>query len=846
MKPRFINLEEVIRFPGPIFAHTKNDSHTETHKETLQQHTKLCENYFVDICKARDLEKVFNRLTESFHISDTAVSRDLYFDMLFHVITFHDIGKINPEFQAGKMENKLPGTFRIVGLKGARHSLLSAVLYLNHFMGRIDQLDSVGIDRTQKDILRGFCLINGFVIAKHHSSMGEMEEFLNGFLENGPADSIMNGIRLGYEFLKDPAYERSIRYPDMWERFSRGWQQEEAVSVYTYTRFLYSVLVSCDYYATTEYGNNLCVNSYKYDPELLAFPEFYDDAELPQRIRAYGRSECNLQGINRLRSDIFLEADRRLKENLSDNLFFLEAPTGSGKSNIAMNLSFQLLREGYHKIFYIYPFNTLVEQNLVTLGEIFEKESLLFQKIVVLNSNTPIKCEERDEEEGRDDKYERALLDRQFLNYPFILSTHVSLFEIMFGDKREAAFGFAQLQDSIIVLDEIQSYKNSIWSEIIIFLKTFARLLNMKIIIMSATLPDLNYLTGDNSEVVTLIKNRELYFLDPLFRDRVRVSYELLGSKMSQEKLVDHIVQHDMEKNKIVVEMISKRSAFDFHELLINDERITVPIYYISGDDNRADREKKLRQIKDEHVGGFILVATQVIEAGVDIDMDIGYKDFSKLDSEEQFMGRINRSCKRSGIVYFFNMDEAKRIYKDGDYRINREFTLEAQEMQEILVNKNFAVYYQGVMQCLKKGLNASLNETENLRGFFLDKVANLNFPEIAKRMRLIEESSWDMSVYLARDIEVEGKIISGEEEWMNYKNLLYDKEMSYSEKQVRLSVVRSNMNYFIYQIKKTTAILHDEKIGELYYISNGEAYFRDGKLDKDTLEKGGSIFMDY
>ena len=50
--------------------------------------------------------------------------------------------------------------------------------------------------------------------------------------------------------------------------------------------------------------------------------------------------------------------------------------------------------------------------------------------------------------------------------------------------------------------------------------------------------------------------------------------------------------------------------------------------------------------------------------------MDIGYKDISKLDSEEQFMGRINRSCKEDGkgIVYFFNLNKATNIYK-GDER---------------------------------------------------------------------------------------------------------------------------------------------------------------------------------
>jgi len=41
------------------------------------------------------------------------------------------------------------------------------------------------------------------------------------------------------------------------------------------------------------------------------------------------------------------------------------------------------------------------------------------------------------------------------------------------------------------VLDEIQSYKNSIWGEIIMFLTELAEFMHMKIIIMSATLPNL-------------------------------------------------------------------------------------------------------------------------------------------------------------------------------------------------------------------------------------------------------------------------------------------------------------------------------------------------------------------
>ncbi len=53
-------------------------------------------------------------------------------------------------------------------------------------------------------------------------------------------------------------------------------------------------------------------------------------------------------------------------------------------------------------------------------------------------------------------------------------------------------------------------------------------------------------------------------------------------------------------------------------------------------------KEKRIIE-KVKKLSNLILVATQVVEAGIDIDMDIGYKDISKLDSEEQFMGRINR-----------------------------------------------------------------------------------------------------------------------------------------------------------------------------------------------------------
>lgn len=201
------------------------------------------------------------------------------------------------------------------------------------------------------------------------------------------------------------------------------------------------------------------------------------------------------KNINVMRSEMFLDAERKYIENKDKRVYLLEAPTGSGKSNAAVNLSLKMMKEGFKKLYYVYPFNNLVEQNRESLDKIF-RNTVLENDIAVVNSLEEIVVNETKDEDICN-KYQRALLDRQFLNYPFILTTHVSLFDTLFGDTAASCFGFIQLIDSVIVFDEIQSYKSTIWEEIIQFLYTFSEILNMKIIIMSATLPDLTKLIGE-------------------------------------------------------------------------------------------------------------------------------------------------------------------------------------------------------------------------------------------------------------------------------------------------------------------------------------------------------------
>ncbi|HBA04645.1 MAG TPA: CRISPR-associated helicase/endonuclease Cas3, partial [Clostridium sp.] len=270
------------------------------------------------------------------------------------------------------------------------------------------------------------------------------------------------------------------------------------------------------------------------------------------------------------------------------------------------------------------------------------------------------------------------------------------------------------------------------------------------------------------------------------------------------------------------------KSAYDFFNRLKDDEEIQSKVELISGDDNAIERERILELVTK--TPNIILVATQVIEAGVDIDMDIGYKDISKLDSDEQFMGRINRSCKKDGIVYFFNYDETKGIYKD-DVRVNKDYSLLNDEMKEILVNKNFSEYYKPVLKGIREQYNETFSDS-NLENFFKNEVGKLNFPKIEKRMELISDDMWNLSVFIARELETQNKtILDGREIWENYRALLSDNSLKYAEKEVKLSEIRALLNYFIYQIKKSD-IIYNDRLGELHYIEDGEKYFKDGKID--------------
>lgn len=854
MKEYIIPIEDIIVKPELFYAHCDRDNGKKP--ELLKEHVDRCYHYFEELWEHKNFKAIFENFQKELapELSDEGIK--LFYSLIVNVIIFHDYGKINPRFQSITMKNTLRKWPVINCLDGTKHSMLSAAIYLDYFYEKIQESP---LSKDEKNVIHVFMLSNAYVISRHHGNLSGFEAFLGEFQQNQQLADIFSCMNQGdfAEMYYGPFCKKGLHSVNMpmqnkrkYDSFSE--KQSLQLGLYAYIRFLFSVLVSCDYYATSEYDNGIEMSAFG-TIENTEFATQYEQSERVKQIRRFNPESCvdDKKDINILRNRMFYEAEQTLLENKDANVAFAEAPTGAGKSNLAMNCSLKLLDKNINKIFYVYPFNTLVEQNYDTLEKIYGQTDI-FKSIAVINSITPIplngtrKFWENLDKEENEKFYQKALLDRQFLNYPFILTTHVNLFQIMFGCEREAAISFYQLAGSVVVLDEIQSYKNVLWTEIMMFLQCYSRLLNMKIIIMSATLPKLDMLTGNHEKVVNLIENPEKYFQDARFKKRVALSYELLypDKKTEIEELYAHVLGQAQKGKKILMEFITKTSAEKFYHMLTESGREDLQIFCMTGDDNQIDRKRILREMDTvDEDKAVILVATQVVEAGIDIDMDIGYKDISKLDSEEQFIGRINRNFKRKGVVYFFDMDNESGIYKE-DYRVDTVYTLRKDEMKQLLADKNFGKYYDYIL----KGIRKYRNDRKNENGIeaFVDNVKKLDFVWISQKMKLIDKNDdWKMSVYFAREITTDtGEIIDGKQVWERYRELLSDMTMNYAKKQILLSEVKSKMSYFIYQIKIDNSLDYNDRIGELYLIEDAEQYFENGRLNTDKFYSQGNLFV--
>jgi len=876
------------------FAHTPQEDKKNQDKEKLIEHVELVVNYALQLIAEHHLNSVADQLIYSIvqHKSPvkTQILGDYVKTVFLNSIVYHDYGKVNENFQRERMENDHPKFATIINneIKN-KHSILSAFVFINYHIKEIVSLP--GFDDSDKELLYGITFLFANSILKHHASflahqldfeqvIEPLKSYLPLFKAKMP-DEYIESIFSHLENCEACILDNLFRFME---------KNDLNFHAFALLKLNFSLLTAADYYATTEYMNDLRTTDFgvlsNQDKEELyrRFWSFDYNAALKDNFDLYQNSfdwdsvqERCQKNLNKLRSKMVVEAMGSVRKNAHENVFYLEAPTGAGKTNLSLALALELLtiNPELNKIYYVFPFTTLVTQ---TFNSIKETLTLNNDQIIQLHSRAGFhqKDENSNEADAKYGKDKRNYIDNLFVNYPVTLMTHVRFFDVLKSNRKESNYLLHRLANSVVIIDELQSYPPLEWDKIRYFIDEYARYFNIKFVLMSATLPKLDGIKTKEDQppetFVKLISNKDDYFHNPNFRDRVSFDFSLLvEKKWDVERLAKkiHEICLDFEqsnngKSKVIVEFITKKSASNFYNEIENKGLFEdYKIYVLSGTILQPRRTEVIDAIKSNKHQKLLLICTQVVEAGVDIDMDIGFKDKSLLDNEEQFAGRVNREAKKpQSKVYLFKLDHEYHVYgKDLRYKMMKTEKEIIENYERILKEKDFDLLYRLVTDYIDK-----MNRDPFTGGLAHYKayLQKLNFQKVDSKFKIIDNNSY--SVYVPLKISAEAmkddlpflkdlgiyndeKEVCGEKVWNAYKSIIKNDEQEFFAKKIdlkRIYGVMSNFMFSVYEKQwealQTYADL--EEISDiLYLLHHDKIYDYESGIKENELKKTYGFF---
>ncbi|MCK9210172.1 MAG: CRISPR-associated helicase Cas3' [Prolixibacteraceae bacterium] len=745
------------------FAHLSHDKQL---KESLFEHSKLVLDYCLKLIEVHGLEKVINssitRLVQILPIGNQEDWGNLLKKAFIGAIVYHDLGKANPNFQVMKMGNELFGEDKSLSIQ-SNHSFLGAYLYANIFFKNIIENEKLNEADDEKLLLYFIVLLFSGAIAKHHNSTINLSlDFDERQIDDCYSFLKTYGIHLDEVFCKSYYVEAQNILNEFREMVDNP---EIYFNLFATTKLLYSLLTASDFYATSEFMSKVKIDEFgilnkeekvslidkfrsvkSYNKDLYSKIEHYCSFPIDQL------NERSNQNLNILRQKLTAEMIFNLRDNSNKYCFYIEAPTGAGKTNLSLAFATELLSidPDLNKIFYVFPFTTLITQTFKAI-----KETLEINNDFIIQLHSKAGFHER--QDGSYGNEKRLFVDNLFVNYPIALLSHIRFFDILKGNEKESNYLLHRLCNSIVIIDEIQTYNPEHWDKIVYFLANYAKLLNIRVLIMSATLPKIDALYEDlKGTFVSLITHRDAYFTNPNFAERVSFNFSLTEKKRPDGKeekekylyelsdfMIDKAEQYastNRNSVKVLIEFITKETASSFFSIISKSNRFEdYEILILSGDILEFRRKQIINSIKGEEFHKVIVVSTQVVEAGVDIDMDLGFKDRSLIDSDEQLAGRINRNASKDNcIVYLFDCDKTSIIYgSDFRYKVQQTNKEIFADYKEILVKKQFHALYEKVFEEKLKKMKSNLFAAGHYYQYFNE----FDFIHLHKEFELIENN---------------------------------------------------------------------------------------------------------
>lgn len=621
---------------------------------------------------------------------------------------WHDLGKYSREFQAR--------------------------LHGEHF-----QIEHTGAGAAlaKEKIPVGWQIL-AFVIAGHHAGLAnyqnkEDHDTSTPLVDRvNRADAMLAKCRALMEENKDEAMQRLILMHEMPKlpQWTLGESDGEKASLSCFIRMIFSALVDADSIATESF----CSPEEK-KTRLRAQP-VYDAVEILRERLDVHIDQLAVKAadteVNRQRAQILNWCREAAQKERG--FFTLNVPTGGGKTLAAMSFALRHVvkhrANGMRRVIVAVPYTSIIEQN----AGVYEK-ALGAQNLIQHHSN----LDDFNDREEADEATIRRRLACENWDAPVIVTTNVQLFESLFTHKRRRARKLHNIAGSVILLDEAQCVPVGFLQLIVPMLRELVDHYGCSVVISTATQPAWRQVRGKPAFGVPEEKICPIIPPDAgLSRvegfDRVSVEwpqnkepvpYETLALQLAAEPCVMAIVHRKKD-----AQWLARR---------LRELRPEEKVFHLSTNMCPVHRRTVLEEIRAAIIQFRTtgtpcrVVTTQLVEAGVDLDLPVIYRAMAGLDSVTQAAGRCNREGKmesKGRVVVFY----AETQPPDGHLKKCADAT------EEMLVeyDRHLDIRDQTVFEQFFKTLYRDTRlDTRNL----LRHVTDLNFETLGREFRLIDDS---------------------------------------------------------------------------------------------------------
>ena len=495
--------------------------------------------------------------------------------------------------------------------------------------------------------------------------------------------------------------------------------------------------------------------------------------------------------------------------NFDENhkLFTLTAPTGYGKTLTALNFA---LKFNKSRIIYALPFTSIIDQTYDIIAKIYKNSDISVSKA---HHKTTIDEENLTEE----DRYSKIKFLMESFSGEINVTTLYQLIFALFGNKNKDNIKFNQLKNSVVIIDEAQAIPYNFRKDFILLCEIISQRLDTIFIFMSATMPVIK------SENFKEISNLE-YFSK---QDRYVIKWLDIGG---EEGLWEKICETARDKNTLVVVNTIKKAQELFVKL--RDKFTCFCLNgYMHDKHKRATIETIKRAIntnKDDPLASkILLISTQSIEAGVDLDFDVGFREVSPISSIIQTAGRVNRHFgKIRGELYVFPGISKFTNLIYGDLQKVSKAILEILKQREVSESEILEIsnlYFQKIS-----------NQLENL--YIQSEIKKLEFENINEKIEevmkdnhkqtlIIEAKENFIKDFEAKILEIKNSS-NGE---FTIRNLLKNHIRKLSKFSINVT--------FKDKEKLTPNLKQINGLKDMFYLPFGSSYFysTDYGLKKDT-----------